>query len=52
MDHKKRITGVVVSDKSAKTIVVQMEGYRKHPKYNIVVHGITGISLSNDKVRL
>lgn len=33
MDHKKRITGVVVSDKSAKTIVVQMEGYRKHPKY-------------------
>lgn len=33
MDHKKRITGVVVSNKSAKTIVVQMEGYRKHPKY-------------------
>ncbi len=33
MDHKKRITGTVVSDKSAKTIVVLVEGYRNHPKY-------------------
>ena len=33
MDHKKRITGTVVSDKSAKTLVVLVEGYRNHPKY-------------------
>lgn len=33
MDHKKRITGTVVGDKSAKTIVVLVEGYRNHPKY-------------------
>lgn len=33
MDHKKRITGTVVSDRSAKTIVVLVEGYRNHPKY-------------------
>ena len=33
MDHKKRITGVVVSAKTPKTITVQVEGYRSHPKY-------------------
>lgn len=33
MDHRKRITGVVIGDKTPKTIVVMVEGYRKHPKY-------------------
>lgn len=33
MDHRKRITGVVVSAKTPKTITVMVEGYRKHPKY-------------------
>ena len=33
MDHRKRITGVVISAKTPKTITVMVEGYRKHPKY-------------------
>lgn len=33
MDHRKRITGVVVSAKTPKTITVMVEGYRKHSKY-------------------
>ena len=33
MDHKKRITGTVISAKNPKTITVQVEGYRAHPKY-------------------
>lgn len=33
MDVKKKITGVVVSAKSPKTIVVESESHRKHPKY-------------------
>lgn len=33
MDHKKRIQGVVVSNKTDKTITVQVEPYRKHPLY-------------------
>ena len=33
MDHRKRITGVVVSAKAPKTITIMVEGYRKHPKY-------------------
>ena len=33
MNHKKRITGTVISAKTPKTITVQVEGYRAHPKY-------------------
>lgn len=33
MGQKREIQGVVVSDKSSKTIVVELESYRKHPKY-------------------
>ena len=33
MDHRKRITGVVVSAKTPKTITVMVEVYRMHPKY-------------------
>ncbi len=29
----KRFTGLVVSDKNAKTIVVKVEAVKKHPKY-------------------
>lgn len=31
--HGKRLKGVVVSDKSDKTVVVLVEGFKKHPKY-------------------
>ena len=31
---KRRLTGVVVSDKSSKTIVVRVERRVKHPKYS------------------
>ena len=30
---KKKLKGIVVSDKMAKTIVVQVETIREHPKY-------------------
>jgi small subunit ribosomal protein S17 len=33
MQHKRRITGTVISAKSPKTITIQVEGYRVHPKY-------------------
>lgn len=34
MESKRRkIQGVVISDKTPKTIVVELTGYRKHPKY-------------------
>jgi len=33
MEHKKRIQGVVISNKADKTITVQTEPYRKHPIY-------------------
>jgi len=31
--NKKKLSGVVVSDKMDKTIVVEVERYVKHPKY-------------------
>lgn len=33
MQHRRRITGVVLSANAPKTIVVSVEGHRKHPKY-------------------
>ncbi|HZX50350.1 MAG TPA: 30S ribosomal protein S17 [Candidatus Paceibacterota bacterium] len=30
---KKRLTGIVVSDKMAKTVVVRVERLKEHPKY-------------------
>ena len=30
---KKQLTGIVVSDKMAKTVVVQVEQWHVHPKY-------------------
>ncbi len=33
MDHRRKIQGVVVSDKAPKTIVVELTGYKKHSKY-------------------
>lgn len=32
--HKRKLNGVVVSDKSSKTIVVKVERRYKHPKYS------------------
>ena len=34
MENRRQIQGTVVSTKSSKTIIVQVESYRKHPKYN------------------
>jgi len=31
--HRKRLIGVIVSDKMAKTVTVVVEGLRKHPTY-------------------
>ena len=31
--HRKRLIGLVVSDKMDKTVTVQVEGLRKHPTY-------------------
>ncbi len=33
MGQKRQIQGVVVSDKTPKTIVVELESHRRHPKY-------------------
>lgn len=33
VSKRRRIQGVVISDKTPKTIVVELTGYRKHPKY-------------------
>ena len=30
---RRTIQGVVISDKASKTIVVELRGYKKHPKY-------------------
>lgn len=32
-DNKKKLNGIVVSDKMDKTVVVEVERYVKHPKY-------------------
>jgi len=31
--HRKRLVGVIVSDKMTKTVTVLVEGLRKHPTY-------------------
>ena len=33
MEGRRQIQGTVISNKSSKTIIVQVESYRKHPKY-------------------
>ena len=33
MENRRQIQGTVISAKSAKTIIIQVESYRKHPKY-------------------
>ncbi|HEY4504411.1 MAG TPA: 30S ribosomal protein S17 [Candidatus Paceibacterota bacterium] len=35
---KKKLEGIVVSDKMNKTRVVQVESFRKHPKYGKFIH--------------
>jgi len=32
--HKRKMTGVVISDKMDKTVVVEVEKFHKHPKYH------------------
>jgi len=32
--HSKTLKGVVVSDKMVKTVVVKVDRYKKHPRYN------------------
>jgi small subunit ribosomal protein S17 len=38
MNKRRRITGVVTSDKMMKTVVVQIERKYRHPVYKKVVH--------------
>ena len=33
MENRRQIQGTVISNKSSKTIIVQVESYKKHPKY-------------------
>ena len=33
METRRQIQGTVISAKAAKTIIIQVESYRKHPKY-------------------
>ncbi|MEK7134810.1 MAG: 30S ribosomal protein S17 [Patescibacteria group bacterium] len=32
--HSKTLRGVVISDKMVKTVVIKVEQYKKHPRYN------------------
>ena len=60
MENRRQIQGTVVSTKSSKTIIVQVESYRKHPKYNkrvqfrskYAAHDENNIAHVGDKVRL
>lgn len=60
MGRVKEFTGVVVSDKMQKTIVVKVTLMAKHPKYNRVlkkynkfkVHDENGIAKMGDLVRI
>ena len=55
---RKQLTGIVVSTKMQKTIVVEVESYKKHPLYSkrflstkkFKAHDETGIANQNDKV--
>ena len=57
---KNEIVGVVVSDKTDKTITVLYETYRKHPLYNkrvkfskkYAAHDENNIAKTGDKVRI
>jgi small subunit ribosomal protein S17 len=57
---RRSFTGVVVSDKSDKTIVVRVETYRKHPKYakrvlytkKFVAHDETNSAQTGDTVEI
>jgi small subunit ribosomal protein S17 len=37
-NKRRRLRGIVVSDKMQKTVVVRVETVRRHPLYNKVVH--------------
>ena len=57
---RRSFTGVVVSDKSDKTIVVRVETYRKHPKYakrvlytkKFIAHDETNSAQTGDTVEI
>ncbi len=38
MNERRRLTGVVISDKMTKTVVVQISRTYRHPLYRKVVH--------------
>jgi small subunit ribosomal protein S17 len=57
---RRSFTGIVVSDKTDKTIVVRVQTYRKHPKYSkrvlytkkFVTHDETNIAHEGDLVEI
>ena len=59
MNNRRRLVGTVISDKMAKTVVVEVERFYRHPMYHKVVrstktykaHDELGASLG-DKVRI
>jgi small subunit ribosomal protein S17 len=57
---RKKFTGIVVSDKMDKTIVVSVTGFNKHPKYKKIVkryakfkaHDEKNSAKTGDRVRI
>lgn len=51
---RKRFTGVVVSDKMQKTVIVKIERLVKHPKYKKYIRKYTKLACHNegDKAKL
>lgn len=48
-DRRKHVTGKVVSDKMAKTIIVQVERLVKHPRYEKYVRKFTKVYAHDEK---
>ena len=60
MENRRQIQGTVISTKSSKTIIVQVESYKKHPKYGkrvkyskkYTAHDETNKAKMGDRVRI
>jgi small subunit ribosomal protein S17 len=48
MNERRRMTGVVTSDKMMKTVVVQIERTFRHPLYQKVVHETKRVKAHNE----
>lgn len=47
--HRKERTGLVVSDKMKKTIVVRVERLDRHPKYKKIIHRYKKFKVHDEK---